>query len=202
MDRRTLLSGSWKVVAALLGVEAAWTTWDFLRPRTSQGFGAEMAVGAIGGFHEGDVRYVAAGRMYVVNLGGRLYALYQKCPHLGCRVPFCASSGRFECPCHASIFNRQGEYISGPAPRGMDRFPLRVVEDDIVVDTSTVIEGPPRGRRTLEEDMVGPSCLTHVEEEFERPPEHGHDDERDEREPRHEDSEPREEDEHGAGHEP
>ena len=27
-----------------------------------------------------------------------LVALYQKCPHLGCRVPNCATSQWFECP--------------------------------------------------------------------------------------------------------
>ena len=52
-----------------------------------------------------------------------IVALYQKCPHLGCRVPECASSQWFECPCHGSQYNRVGEKKAGPAPRGMDRFP-------------------------------------------------------------------------------
>lgn len=177
MDRRTLLGGTWKVVVGILGVEAAWTTWDFLRPRASGGFGADVEVGAAEGFREGDVRYVSSGRMYVVSVGDDLHALYQKCPHLGCRVPFCESSGRFECPCHASIFNRRGEYLSGPAPRGMDAFPLRVVDGQIVVDTGTVVEGPPKGRRTYEEGEVGPSCLDQVREEHGRPGDQGHDDE-------------------------
>ena len=49
-------------------------------------------------------------------------ALYQKCPHLGCRVPWCKTSQWFECPCHGSQYNRVGEKKGGPAPRGMDRF--------------------------------------------------------------------------------
>ncbi len=60
--------------------------------------------------------------MYVVNANNHLFALSQKCPHLGCHVPFCESSGRFECPCHGSIFDLAGEYITGPSPRGMDRY--------------------------------------------------------------------------------
>ena len=48
--------------------------------------------------------------------------LYQRCVHLGCRVPFCESSKWFECPCHGSKYNGVGEYQLGPAPRGMDRF--------------------------------------------------------------------------------
>ena len=51
-------------------------------------------------------------------------ALYQKCVHLGCRVPWCESSQWFECPCHGSKYNRVGEKQGGPAPRGLDRFPL------------------------------------------------------------------------------
>ncbi len=44
--------------------------------------------------------------------------LYQRCVHLGCRVPFCNSSKWFECPCHGSKYNEAGEYQLGPAPRG------------------------------------------------------------------------------------
>ena len=54
--------------------------------------------------------------------------LYQRCVHLGCRVPFCASSQWFECPCHGSKYNFAGEYQLGPAPRGMDRFAVKVDE--------------------------------------------------------------------------
>ena len=68
------------------------------------------------------------GRLFVANAGGHLFALSQKCPHLGCRVPFCDSSGRFECPCHGSKFDLGGEWIEGPAPRGMDRYDLTLAE--------------------------------------------------------------------------
>ena len=54
-------------------------------------------------------------------------SLYQKCPHLGCRVPSCVTSQWFECPCHGSQYNQVGEKKGGPAPRGMDRFATEVV---------------------------------------------------------------------------
>ena len=53
-------------------------------------------------------------------------ALYQKCVHLGCRVPQCLTSQWFECPCHGSQYNRVGEKKGGPAPRGLDRFAMTV----------------------------------------------------------------------------
>jgi cytochrome b6-f complex iron-sulfur subunit len=34
--------------------------------------------------------------------------------------------GRFKCPCHGSIYNRYGQIIQGPAPRPMDRFPIKI----------------------------------------------------------------------------
>lgn len=158
-DRRSFLQRSWKVLAAVLGAEAVWTTWDFLRPSVSEGFGSKILVGAPGGFPEGEVRYFSNGRFYLVNLEGQFRALYQKCPHLGCRVPYCESSGRFECPCHGSVFNKKGEYLKGPSPRGMDEFAVVEGDEGLIVDTGSTIVGPSKSVRTLEEGDVGESCL-------------------------------------------
>jgi cytochrome b6-f complex iron-sulfur subunit len=89
-----------------------------------------------------------------------LVALYQKCPHLGCRVPSCVSSQWFECPCHGSQYNRVGEKKGGPAPRGMDRFVLTVsATSDVIIDTGTVIPGPPIGTNTTGQEAEGPHCI-------------------------------------------
>lgn len=52
--------------------------------------------------------------------GVGVMALWQRCVHLGCRVPECIPSQGFECPCHGSRYNIHGEYNTGPAPRNMD----------------------------------------------------------------------------------
>ena len=52
-------------------------------------------------------------------------ALFQKCVHLGCRVPWCESSQWFECPCHGSKYNRVGEKQGGPAPAWSRPLPAR-----------------------------------------------------------------------------
>ena len=85
-------------------------------------------------------------------------ALYQKCPHLGCRVPWCASSQWFECPCHGSQYNRVGEKRAGPAPRGMDQFAVVVEGGVITVDTKTVLQGPPLGTDSTGQQIEGPHC--------------------------------------------
>ena len=86
-------------------------------------------------------------------------ALYQKCPHLGCRVPWCQTSQWFECPCHGSKYNRVGEKRGGPAPRGMDRFALEVAGGDVIVDTSIPIPGPPIGTDTTGQGQEGAPCV-------------------------------------------
>jgi cytochrome b6-f complex iron-sulfur subunit len=87
--------------------------------------------------------------------------LYQKCVHLGCRVPQCATSQWFECPCHGSQYNRVGEKKGGPAPRGLDRFTPEIVGDVITVNTSTsgIIQGPPIGTNTTGQEAEGPHCV-------------------------------------------
>jgi cytochrome b6-f complex iron-sulfur subunit len=88
-----------------------------------------------------------------------LIALYQKCPHLGCRVPDCLTSQWFECGCHGSQYNRVGEKRGGPAPRGMDRFAMEIDNGIFVVNTGTVIPGPPIGVNTTGQEAEGPHCV-------------------------------------------
>jgi cytochrome b6-f complex iron-sulfur subunit len=78
--------------------------------------------------------------------------------HLGCKVPWCAESQWWECPCHGSKYNRWGEWQEGPAARGLDRFLVEEVDGQIVVDTSTVITGPPRTAAVLNQPPEGPHC--------------------------------------------
>jgi len=85
-------------------------------------------------------------------------ALYQRCVHLGFRVPWCLSSQWFECPCHGSRYDHVGEQKRGPAPRGMDRFVVSVTGGNVYVDTKTVIIGPPIGTNTTGQDAEGPHC--------------------------------------------
>jgi cytochrome b6-f complex iron-sulfur subunit len=86
-------------------------------------------------------------------------ALYQKCPHLGCRVPECKSSQWFECQCHGSQYNRVGEKKGGPAPRGMDRFAVSISNGNLTIDTGSVFAGPAVGVNTTGQEAEGPHCV-------------------------------------------
>jgi len=67
--------------------------------------------------------------------GSYWIALYQRCVHLGCTVPFRDDCLSFKCPCHGSHYNSDGEYLDGPAPRSLDRFAFHFEGGDVVVDT-------------------------------------------------------------------
>jgi cytochrome b6-f complex iron-sulfur subunit len=64
-----------------------------------------------------------------------IMAIYQVCVHLGCLVPYIPSEKRFICPCHGSTYERDTQYVRGPAPRNLDQFPVKIVNDNIVVNT-------------------------------------------------------------------
>ncbi len=72
------------------------------------------------------------------NDGSYWIALYQRCVHLGCTVPFRDDCDSFRCPCHGSHYNVDGEYIDGPAPRSLDRFDLSFSGDSVIVNTAVL----------------------------------------------------------------
>ena len=156
----------------------------FLWPNKVVGFGGKVNAGALADIKATITStkapfYVPAGRFYIQpypaialpkaglvssykaiipGLDQGVVALYQKCVHLGCKVPWCQSSQWFECPCHGSRYNRVGEKKGGPAPRGLDRFVLSVSGGNIIVDTGQLILGPPVGTNTTGQEAEGPHC--------------------------------------------
>lgn len=70
--------------------------------------------------------------------GSYWIALYQRCVHLGCTVPFRDDCSSFKCPCHGSHYNVTGEWLDGPAPRSLDRFQIDFSGSDVVVNTGVL----------------------------------------------------------------
>jgi len=155
----------------------------FLWPKLSGGFGSVINLGSKASVDtkiaEGQgFAYYPEGRMWVTHYPSaalpnakKVYgaelpgmeagytALYQKCVHLGCRVPQCVSSQWFECQCHGSQYNRAGEKKGGPAPRGLDRFPITVSGNNLSVNTGQIIIGPSIGTNTTGQEAEGPHCV-------------------------------------------
>ncbi len=161
----------------------------FLWPGRITGFGGRLTIGPVSDLlteieDANGFLYFAEGRMWLTHypagalekaravysppelegMEAGVVALFQKCPHLGCRVPQCDSSQWFECPCHGSRYNQVGEKRGGPAPRGMDHFAMAVSDGVLIVDTGAIIQGPPIGTNTTGQEPEGPSCLGQTSE--------------------------------------
>jgi cytochrome b6-f complex iron-sulfur subunit len=161
---------------ALLTVDSLAFFW----PRLTGGFGADVDAGEITEVAkqvftpDGAVLplFIPEARAYIVpappepspqfegksvELAG-LMALWQRCVHLGCRVPWCGPSQGFECPCHGSKYSYIGEYFAGPAPRNLDRFVVEERDGRFIIRTGIIIQTP-RAPVLAVEYPQGPSCI-------------------------------------------
>ena len=171
VGRRSLVRGVALGGLGLAGLTATGGLLDFLWPRNVRGFGGPVAAGTLDEIPEmgGPPKEFLEGQFWLVHLdaadtgengsGGAsgLLALWKRCPHLGCAVPWTeqgkpppAASERswFQCPCHGSTYTRAGVRVHGPAPRSMDT--MRIEIDGagrIVVDTGAVSAGGPDNPR-------------------------------------------------------
>lgn len=111
-------------------------------------------------------RHNQDGKYWLSNVNGKAVVLYDVCVHLGCLYQWQPVTGRFECPCHGSKYQKDGTYIEGPAPRSLDRMritfssggnpvstsergePLAIPDDkslQLVVDTGKITQGNTHG---------------------------------------------------------
>ncbi len=132
---RNATLGDVGIVVAQIGVAFGVLLW----PNKTGAFGTAITVPG------GDVPDVngepfkwAPGKFYLVNLeDSGVRALYWKCVHLGCTVPWISGEHEFICPCHGSIYEYNGDRVSGPAPYGLDQMPVTVNDDgSVTVDTN------------------------------------------------------------------
>jgi cytochrome b6-f complex iron-sulfur subunit len=162
--RKVLLIGFWAGIGAMLAGIAA-TIITTLYPRGIKGFGSTIFVGTIDALEPGKKIHNLDAKTWLVRLDaeqakhnppaaeGSVIALYHKCPHLGCTVPYRPDfsredprnsqtyAGWFLCPCHGSTYSDAGVRVFGPAPRSMDTFPLTIKDGKMTVNTGKVITG-------------------------------------------------------------
>lgn len=184
VTRRQFLNRAW-VTGMIVGLaQFGAASLDFLWPRLRGGFGTKINVGNLEDLQE-EIRsnrspkFVPDGRFWLAIFQGNpqdaeaiptyraasvhttgMMALYRKCVHLGCSVPWCLPSQWFECPCHGSKYSINGEYRDGPAPRSLDQFAVEIVDGNVLVDTSLVILGAPRGTVTGQPQPEGEHCVS------------------------------------------
>lgn len=70
----------------------------------------------------------------IVNRHGRgLIAVSRVCTHLGCLVQYDKENKQLLCPCHAGVYDLDGNVLSGPPPKPLALLPLRVDGENIVI---------------------------------------------------------------------
>jgi len=162
--RKMLLIGFWAGMGAmLLGIVS--TILTILYPPGISGFGSKIFVGSIDALEPGKKLHNLEAKAWIVRFDaeqakrnpgaqeGAVLAVYHKCVHLGCTVPFRADfsredprngetyAGWFLCPCHGSTYSDAGVRVFGPAPRSLDTFPLTIDGGKMTVDTGKVVTG-------------------------------------------------------------
>ncbi len=72
--------------------------------------------------------------VYVLTDNGRDYvAMSNICTHLGCRVRWVTGRNQFFCPCHNGVFDKEGLVVSGPPPRPLNRYEVKVEGDQLLI---------------------------------------------------------------------
>jgi cytochrome b6-f complex iron-sulfur subunit len=64
---------------------------------------------------------------------GDLKAFSASCTHLDCIVQYDPNSKQIICACHNGAYDLTGKNVSGPPPRPLDEFIVKVTGDDITV---------------------------------------------------------------------
>lgn len=136
LSRSQFLGIAWSGSVALVFAQMSIALLKFIKPVAGSGFGGVIYAGRIEEFAISSINRILAGRFYISRTENGVIALWQKCTHLGCSVPWVEEEGQFHCPCHGSLFNEVGDVIGGPAPRALDFFPTEIRSGEVWVDTS------------------------------------------------------------------
>ena len=170
-SRRSFIRGSFLGGLGLALLGSVGLMVDYLYPRNVRGFGGPVPAGKVSEYKKGaEPRAFLEGQFFLANLdpseagangtGGAagLLALWHKCPHLGCTVPwrkefdFEGVKGWYRCPCHGSTYTKAGIRVFGPAPRSMDTMKIDVDgAGNIVVQTGVrQFGGPDNPKRAIQ----------------------------------------------------
>ncbi len=134
MKRRSFLGILLGVFTSTALVTLAYPLARFFAPSSavgSQRVSLKKDGIAMGGAEETVVNNVP---VIVINRPGKGFiALSRVCTHLGCLVQYDRESGRLLCPCHAGLFDTEGNVLSGPPSRPLSKLPIRVEGDHLLV---------------------------------------------------------------------
>ncbi len=143
LNRREFLTYSWAAAVGIVSAQSLVATGLLMYPRFRAGeFGGDFAIGSVASLPAKDSAPQGdpIGKFWLINTEEGPRALYMVCTHLGCLYKWVEANRRFECPCHGSKFTREGIYIEGPAPRGLDQFVVELQDNGTVVGSTESLD--------------------------------------------------------------
>lgn len=127
------LAAAWSAVAAF--VMAMLGAMRLPMPSVFPESDSRVKLGKPGAFTAGTATYFPKHRIWLFRREEGLHAISSVCTHLGC-ISDRKEDGRFECPCHGSKFDAEGNLTGGPAPKGLVWVELTVSPEGwLVADT-------------------------------------------------------------------
>lgn len=66
---------------------------------------------------------------------GEFVAFAVNCSHLGCPVRWMPDANLFMCPCHGGVYYNDGRVAAGPPPRPLTRYPVRILNGEVQLQT-------------------------------------------------------------------
>ncbi|MFV0591998.1 MAG: ubiquinol-cytochrome c reductase iron-sulfur subunit [Draconibacterium sp.] len=138
LTRRKFIKGLFYSMASL---EFGYVFFHLLKlKKASPDLSDFYEVGDVDFFEKGRVYPFGSAHFFLYRLtDGGFMAVSSKCTHLGCIIQFNANHDRFECPCHASAFKKNGGVIMSPATRALDYYPIAFNGNKVMVDTANPI---------------------------------------------------------------
>ncbi len=117
ISRRSFLDLAGKSLLLLSGVLGLGGLSRYLSFQTEGGAPNTFDLGPAENYPPGSRTFVSEAQAYVLHTENGFVALSAICPHLGCSVN--QATGGFDCPCHGSRFNANGDWQQGPAKHAL-----------------------------------------------------------------------------------
>ena len=117
----------WTVFLGTIGGATA-ASLRFLSPNVLYEPPKEYKIGYLQDYPEG-VNFISDRRIFVIRNEDRIQAVSAVCTHIGCTLSWSGEDKEYKCPCHGSVFNKNGDVIKGPAPKSLPWYGVSLSPD-------------------------------------------------------------------------